>query len=77
MKKFKKLLSFALVFAMICSVSIPASASGVTLSESGSISANEGSTIVVTDNGIYIDGIFYTPDEFAELLDEAVRVDTP
>lgn len=76
MKKLKKLLSLSLVFAMIFSVAIPASASDVTFSDNEIVSTNANNFIVVTDNGIYINGIFYTPAEFSELLDTAIEVET-
>lgn len=76
MKKLKKLLSLSLVFAMIFSVAIPASASDVTFSDNEIVSTNANNSIVVTDNGIYINGIFYTPAEFSELLDTAIEVET-
>lgn len=77
MRKLKKLLSFVLVFAMIFSISIPVSASSIIPSDSATISAGADTSIVVTDDGIFINGLFYTPEEFAELLDTAVKVDTP
>lgn len=68
MKKFRHALSFLLVFVMLFSTSIPAFASSYP-------SGNENSSVVVTDSGVYIHEVYYTQEQFVQLLETAQEVE--
>lgn len=68
MKKFRHALSFLLVFVMLFSTSVPAFASSLP-SENGS------SAVVVTDTGVYIHDVYYTQEQFVQLLETAQEVE--
>lgn len=68
MKKFRHALSFLLVFVMLFSTSIPAFASSYP-------SGNENSSVVVTDSGVYIHEVYYTQEQFEQLLETAQEVE--
>ena len=69
MKKFRHALSFLLVFVMLFSASVPAFASSFP-------PENENSAVVVTDSGVYIHDVYYTQEQFVQLLETAQEVDT-
>jgi hypothetical protein len=84
-KTYKKILSKILVVAIMFTM-IPNTAfanSGLTEGkfdlEYASIISNDGkdSSVVVTDNGVYINGTYYSQEQFMELLDTAEEVETP
>lgn len=74
MKKFKRLLIMLLAVIMIFNTNMTAFAS------TGLVSAKEtetGSNVIVTDIGIYINGIYYSQEQFIKLLDTAQEIETP
>ena len=68
MKKVRNILSFILVLAMIFSTSVPAFASTLP-------TENENASVIVTDSGIYINDVYYTQEQFVQLLDTAQEVE--
>lgn len=69
MKKFRHALSFLLVFAMLFSTSVPAFATSFP-------PENENSSVIVTDSGVYINDVYYTQEQFVQLLETAQEVET-
>lgn len=74
MKKFRCALSFLLVFVMLLSTSVPAFAS--TITPSVAAENESGTAVVVTDSGVYINDVFYTQDQFIQLLETAQEIET-
>lgn len=74
MRKLKKFLALFLSFVLILSMSTTALAN-TTSSNTGT--STDTSTVLVTDDGIYIDGIYYTQAEFTRLLDTAIEIERP
>jgi len=75
MKKFRIILSFLLAFVMLVNISTTALASGFV--EPDVTSENEVNIITVTDEGIFIHDVFYTPEQFMVLLDSAQEMQVP
>lgn len=69
MKKFRHALSFLLVLVMLFSTSVPAFATSFP-------TENENSSVIVTDSGVYINDIYYTQEQFVQLLETAQEVET-
>ena len=69
MKKFRHALSFLLVFVMLFSTSVPAFATSFP-------TGNENSSVIVTDSGVYINDVYYTQEQFVQLLETAQEVET-
>ena len=69
MKKFRHALSFLLVFVMLFSTSVPAFATSFP-------TRNENSSVIVTDSGVYINDVYYTQEQFVQLLETAQEVET-
>lgn len=69
MKKFRHALSFLLVFVMLFSTSVPAFATSFP-------TENENSSVIVTDSGVYINDVYYTQEQFVQLLETAQEVET-
>lgn len=76
MKKSYKVLSCVLVSSLMLSNTIPAMAA-----ENGEVetvsNVTQTASIQVDDSGITINGVYYTPEEFEELLDTAEPIDSP
>ncbi|MGF7431352.1 hypothetical protein PQ689_05480 [Thermoanaerobacterium thermosaccharolyticum] len=74
MKKLtRKIISFILMMLMVSNIGISAFASE---NESSSKNANINKcNIVITDDGVYINDVYYTQEQFVKLLDTAVVVD--
>ncbi|WHE07802.1 hypothetical protein PGH24_03365 [Thermoanaerobacterium thermosaccharolyticum] len=74
MKKLtRKIISFILMILMVSNIGISAFASE-TESSSKNININK-CNIVITDDGVYINDVYYTQEQFVKLLDTAVVVD--
>ena len=74
MKKLtRKIISFILMILMVSNISISAFASETELS-SKNTSTNK-CNIVITDEGVYINDVYYTQEQFVKLLNTAVEVD--
>lgn len=74
MKKIRRLLIMLLAVIMIFSTNMTAFANA------GSVSAAEtetSSNVIVTDTGIYINGTYYSQEQFIQLLDTAQEIETP
>lgn len=69
MKKFRHALSFLLVFVMLFSTSVPAFATSFP-------PENENSSVIVTDSGVYINDVYYTQEQFVQLLEAAQEIET-
>lgn len=69
MKKFRHALSFLLVFVMLFSASVPAFATSFP-------PENENSSVIVTDSGVYINDVYYTQEQFVQLLETAQEIET-
>ena len=72
MKRIRRLLTMLLAVIMIFSTNMTANA--------GSVSATEtktSSNVIVTDTGIYINGTYYSQEQFIQLLDTAQEIETP
>ena len=69
MKKFRHALSFLLVFVMLFSTSVPAFATSFP-------PENENSSVIVTDSGVYINDVYYTQEQFVQLLETAQEMET-
>lgn len=70
MRNIKKTITFLLVFVMMVNASLTALASTQTSSYSNN-SSKVNSTVIVTDKGVTINGVYYTQEEFIKLLDTA------
>ncbi|MEG6570414.1 polymorphic toxin type 35 domain-containing protein [Thermoanaerobacterium thermosaccharolyticum] len=69
----RKIVSFILMILMVSNIGISAFASE---NESSSKNANiDKCNIVITDDGVYINDVYYTQEQFVKLLDTAVVVD--
>ncbi|WP_218822734.1 hypothetical protein [Thermoanaerobacterium thermosaccharolyticum] len=74
MKKLtRKIISFILMILMVSNIGISAFASE-NESSSKNININK-YDIVITDDGVYINDVYYTQEQFVKLLDTAVVVD--
>lgn len=74
MKKLtRKIISFILMILMVSNIGISAFASE-NESSSKNININK-CDIVITDDGVYINDVYYTQEQFVKLLDTAVVVD--
>ena len=74
MKRIRRLLTMLLAVIMIFSTNMTAFANA------GSVSATEtktSSNVIVTDTGIYINGTYYSQEQFIQLLDTAQEIETP
>lgn len=74
MKKIRRLLTMLLAVVMIFSTNMTAFANA------GSVLATEtetSSNVIVTDTGIYINGTYYSQEQFIQLLDTAQEIETP
>ena len=69
----RKIISFILMILMVSNISISAFASETELS-SKNTSTNK-CNIVITDDGVYINDVYYTQEQFVKLLNTAVEVD--
>ena len=76
MKKSYKVLSCVLASSLMLSNTIPAMAAENGDAETVS-NVTQTASIQVDDSGITINGVYYTPKEFEELLDTAEPIDTP
>lgn len=74
MKKIKRLLTMLLVVIMVCSTSMTAFASTTSIPRTASETK---SSVVVTDMGIYVNGKYYSQEQFIQLLDTAQEIETP
>lgn len=70
MRNIKKVITFLLAFVMMVNASLTALASTQTSSYSNT-SSKVNSTVIVTDKGVTINGVYYTQKEFIKLLDTA------
>jgi hypothetical protein len=70
MRNFKKIITFLLVFVMMVNASLTALASTQTSTYSNT-SSKVNNTVIVTDKGVTINGVYYTQEEFIKLLDTA------
>lgn len=68
-KKLKKVLSLLIVFVMVFSIN--------TVTFASSSEKLGSSSVVIEENGIYINGNYYTQHEFELLLDTAQKIDRP
>lgn len=73
MKKWKRVLPMFLAAVMLVSTNLTAFASTAAPIESAA-TENSGN-VVVTDTGVYINGVYYTQAQFIELLDTAQEVE--
>ncbi|KYH28615.1 hypothetical protein [Clostridium colicanis] len=74
MKKLtRKIISFILMILMVSNISISAFASETELS-SKNTNINK-CNIVITNDGVYINDVYYTQEQFVKLLNTAVEVD--
>lgn len=74
--KFKRILSMLLATVMILSMNVTAFAStGIEKTKSTETTTNL-SNIIITDNGVYLKGVYYSKTQFEALLEKAERVDT-
>lgn len=70
-----KIISFILVLSMILGMGTTAFANG---SEINVIPKDiEQGDVIVTDEGVYINGHYYTQGEFIKLLDTAIEIESP
>lgn len=74
MKRWKRVLPMLLAVVMLVSTNLTAFAS--TSAPVQATTENSGN-VVVTDTGVYINGVYYTQAQFIELLDTAQKVDAP
>ena len=74
MKKIKRLLTMLLIVIMVCSTSMTAFASTTSIPRTAS---ETNSSVVVTDTGIYVNGKYYSQEQFIQLLDTAQEIETP
>lgn len=74
MKKFRRLLTIILAGIMLFSTSTTAFASTTQVPNYSSETSNN---VFITDEGIYINGTYYSQEQFIQLLDTAQEIETP
>ena len=74
--KIKRIISMLLSVMMVLSMSVTAFASTESKAIKSTSESTNADNIVVTDNGVYLKGVYYSKAEFEALLDKAERVDT-
>lgn len=73
----RRKITFLLIFSILMSTIMPTTSSfAAEVQQNSSITqkSDKESNVIITDNGISINGIYYTQEEFANLLDSAVQV---
>lgn len=73
-KKFKRLSAMFLALIMLANTNLPAFANSTTYSLYTNENLESNGNVVVTDTGIYINGTYYTQEQFIQLLDTAKEV---
>lgn len=73
MKKIRRLLTVLLAVMMVCSTSMTAFASTTSTPH---IVSETSSNVIITDTGIYVNGIYYSQEQFIQLLDTAQEIET-
>lgn len=76
MKRSKRLFAILLALITVISTNLTALASNTEVSIFTNNSSEESGNVIVTDTGIYINGIYYSQAQFKELLDTAQEVPT-
>lgn len=74
MKKFRRLLTIILAGIMLFSTSTTAFAS---TTQVPNYSSETSDNVFITDEGIYINGTYYSQEQFIQLLDTAQEIETP
>lgn len=78
MKKVRRLLTMLLALVMLVSTNLTAFASSATTDPTlTSSNSDSNGNVIVTDTGIYINGTYYTQEQFTQLLETAQEVKTP
>lgn len=77
MKKAKRLFTLLIAFVMLVSTNLTAFASTNDVSFAITSNSEASSTVIVTDTGVYINGTYYSQEQFLQLLDTAQEVETP
>lgn len=77
MKKNRRLLTMLLVVVMLASTNLTAFASSTTNIVYETTNLKPNGNVLITDTGIYINGNYYSQEEFMQLLDTAQEVQTP
>lgn len=77
MKKFKRLLTMLLAIVMLVSSNLTAFASSTTNIVYETTNSESNGNVIVTDTGIYINGNYYSQEQFIELLNTAQKVQAP
>ncbi|MCQ4922084.1 hypothetical protein ACF3M2_12710 [Tissierella carlieri] len=70
-----KIISFILTLSMILGIGTTTFANGVELNIIQRDAKH--SDVIVTDEGIYINGSYYTQEQFIQLLDTAIEIENP
>jgi hypothetical protein len=70
-------MSVLLIVAMLISSGNTCFAAGDGARNQKANNANSTSSVIVTKDGINLDGTFYTPEEFSRLLESATEVQVP
>lgn len=77
MKKLRKLLTMLLALVMLVSTNLTAFASSTSDAVYANTNSESNGNVIVTDTGIYINGNYYSQEQFIQLLDTAQEVPTP
>lgn len=77
MKKFKRLLTMLLAIVMLVSSNLTAFANSTTNIVYETTNSESNGNVIVTDTGIYINGNYYSQEQFIELLNTAQKVQAP
>lgn len=76
-KKSKRLLTLLLALVMLVSTNLTAFASSTTNTVYETTNSEANGNVIITDTGIYINGNYYSQEQFMQLLDTAQEVQTP
>ena len=77
MKKLRKLLAMLLALVMLVSTNLTAFASSTSDAVYTNTNSESNGNVLVTDTGIYINGNYYSQEQFIQLLDTAQEVQIP
>lgn len=77
MKKVKRILPLFLALVMMLSTNLTAFASSSTNTLNANTYSEENGNVIVTDTGIFINGIYYSQEQFIQLLNTAQEIQTP
>ncbi len=76
MKNFKRIVPLLMTVIMLLSTNLTSFASSITDTIPTNATSESNGNVIVTNTGVYINGIYYTQHEFIQLLDTAQQIET-